>query len=52
MEVPPPPRETHCPPPLDEAIPLELYEMCLAPQTAVQGEEDAHLQGEETEVYT
>ena len=51
VEVPPP-HATHCPPPLDEAIPLELYEMCLAPQTTVQDEEHAlNMQTEETKVY-
>ena len=33
MEVPPLP-STFTPPPLDEAIPLELYERCLAPKPA------------------
>ena len=47
MEVPPP-HTTLCPPPLDEAIPLELYERCLAPQPAVKDEEQ--LENEETDV--
>lgn len=46
MEVPPP-HTTLCPPPLDEAIPLELYERCLAPQPEMQEEQ---LESEETDV--
>ena len=47
VEVPPLPT-TFCPPPLDEAMSLELYERCLAPQPPVQ--EETLPQTEETDV--
>lgn len=46
VEVPPP-ISTHCPPPLDEAIPLQLYEMCLAPRPE---QEEQPAEPEETQV--
>ena len=47
VEVPPP-RTSLCPPPLDEAMPLQLYERCLAPQPVVLDLQ--HSLSEETEV--
>ena len=50
VEVPPPVAATHCPPPLDEAVSQELYELCTAAQSTATEQEPPEPEEKENQV--